>query len=97
MNCNCETSTGICGAITRGTGKLSFNGYWEHPCVHGNAYTEYVPSPVKRVRVGHTCTDQPTQVCAVPQCTHVPERPLEWHETEYGKYYMDTQRHEGKV
>ena len=41
MKCNCNTSTGICGSITRGTGQLDFNGYWEFPCTHGNAFTEY--------------------------------------------------------
>lgn len=34
--CGCSTSTGICGSITRGTGRLDFNGYWERPCPHGN-------------------------------------------------------------
>jgi hypothetical protein len=43
MKCNCNTSTGICGTITRGTGKLDFNGYWEFPCLHGNAYEVYKP------------------------------------------------------
>lgn len=28
----CMFSTGICGRITAGQGKLSGNGYWEHPC-----------------------------------------------------------------
>jgi hypothetical protein len=34
MKCQCNTSTGICGSITRGTGCLDFNGYWEFPCTH---------------------------------------------------------------
>lgn len=41
MKCDCEASTGICGYITRGTGKLSFNGYWQHPCPHGNDRIEH--------------------------------------------------------
>jgi hypothetical protein len=39
--CNCNASTGICGCITRGTGRLSFDGYWELPCPHGNDMTIY--------------------------------------------------------
>ena len=39
--CSCKASTGICGCITRGTGRLSDNGYWEVECTHGNAYTPY--------------------------------------------------------
>lgn len=39
--CSCFTSTGICGCLTRGTGRLSDNGYWEYECTHGNAYTPY--------------------------------------------------------
>lgn len=31
-NPECGISTGICGSITAGTGKLDFNGYWEFPC-----------------------------------------------------------------
>jgi hypothetical protein len=31
-NPDCETSTGICGSFTHGTGKLDPNGYWEFPC-----------------------------------------------------------------
>lgn len=41
----------------------------------------------------HTCADENNAPCIVPECG----RPLEWYETEYGKHYMDTQRHEGKV
>jgi hypothetical protein len=41
QKCDCNTSTGICGNITRGTGRLDFNGYWEFPCPHGNALEEY--------------------------------------------------------
>jgi hypothetical protein len=43
--CGCSTSTGICGRITRGYGKLDANGYWEHECPHGNAYEDYEPKP----------------------------------------------------
>jgi hypothetical protein len=32
--CQCKTSTGIDGSITRGTGKLDDFGYWEFPCGH---------------------------------------------------------------
>ena len=28
----CGVSTGICGSLTYGQGKLSENGYWEKPC-----------------------------------------------------------------
>jgi len=28
----CCASSGICESVTFGTGKLSFNGYWEFPC-----------------------------------------------------------------
>jgi hypothetical protein len=28
----CATSTGIDDSLTRGYGKLDFNGFWEHPC-----------------------------------------------------------------
>lgn len=31
-NPECGFSTGICGNITAGTGKLSDYGYWEFPC-----------------------------------------------------------------
>lgn len=41
MKCTCYASTGICGSITRGTGRLDDLGYWEFPCTHGNAFTEY--------------------------------------------------------
>ena len=41
MECNCKASTGICGRITRGYGRLDHNGYWEFECPHGNAYTDY--------------------------------------------------------
>lgn len=41
VECKCLASTGICGSITRGTGKLDCNGYWEVPCPHGNAFSEY--------------------------------------------------------
>jgi hypothetical protein len=43
--CNCNASTGICGCITRGTGRLSFDGYWELPCPHGNDMQQYIPTP----------------------------------------------------
>ena len=33
--CRCNASTGICGCITYGTGKLDDNGYWKVPCPHG--------------------------------------------------------------
>jgi len=32
--CDCSFSTGICGSITKGHGRLDFNGYWEFPCDH---------------------------------------------------------------
>lgn len=59
-----------------------------------------IPNPVPRSlalldtkrKPTHTCADDNHAPCLVPQC-----RPLEWYETEYGKQYMDTQRHEGKV
>lgn len=35
VQCKCKASTGICGCITYGTGKLDFNGFWEIPCPHG--------------------------------------------------------------
>lgn len=30
---SCKISTGICGRLTFGLGKLDEHGYWEHPCV----------------------------------------------------------------
>lgn len=39
--CECVASTGICGCITRGTGKLNDYGYWQIECPHGNAYEPY--------------------------------------------------------
>jgi hypothetical protein len=41
QKCDCNTSTGICGNITRGTGRLDFYGYWEFPCPHGNTLEKY--------------------------------------------------------
>jgi hypothetical protein len=41
FECDCNTSTGICGSTTRGTGRLDFNGYWEFPCPHGNAFSDF--------------------------------------------------------
>lgn len=32
--CDCRTSTGIHGGLTRGYGELDDNGFWEHPCPH---------------------------------------------------------------
>jgi hypothetical protein len=32
--CKCGTSTGIDDTLTRGTGRLDFNGFWEFPCEH---------------------------------------------------------------
>ncbi len=48
MDCNCNTSTGVCGSITRGYGQLDDNGYWEHECPHGNAYSEYKPEDYEK-------------------------------------------------
>lgn len=31
-NPDCGTSSGICGRVTFGSGKLDDYGYWEHPC-----------------------------------------------------------------
>ena len=31
-NLLCGVSTGICGGLTFGSGKLDDNGYWEFPC-----------------------------------------------------------------
>jgi len=31
-NHNCGISTGICGSVTFGTGKLDEYGYWKNPC-----------------------------------------------------------------
>src|SRR5690348_6159809 len=33
--CRCNASTGICGCITYGTGKLDNNGFFQFPCPHG--------------------------------------------------------------
>jgi hypothetical protein len=32
--CDCKVSTGICGCLTYGKGRLDFNGFWEIPCPH---------------------------------------------------------------
>lgn len=32
-NAECGVSTGICESLTFGSGRLTFNGYWEKPCV----------------------------------------------------------------
>ena len=39
--CGCNVSTGICGCITRGHGRLDENGYWQIQCPHGFAFEEY--------------------------------------------------------
>lgn len=41
-NCGCLASTDITGHISRGTGRLDDNGFWEFPCPHGNNGVEYV-------------------------------------------------------
>lgn len=56
----------------------------------GTVETLYYP-PSRRV--AHTCADENNAPCLVAPCS----RPVEWHETEYGKHYMDVQRHEGLV
>ena len=33
-SCHCGTSSGIDGVLTRGTGHLDHNGFWEYPCNH---------------------------------------------------------------
>ena len=35
--CTCLVSTDISDSTSCGTGKLDFNGFWEHPCTHGLA------------------------------------------------------------
>ena len=32
--CACKVSTGIHGGLTRGTGRLDDNGFWQHECNH---------------------------------------------------------------
>jgi len=32
-NTDCAVSSGICGALTFGSGELDDNGYWKNPCV----------------------------------------------------------------
>jgi hypothetical protein len=41
-NPKCMISTGICGRVTAGSGKLDQNGYWEHPCGQCVEYYEYL-------------------------------------------------------
>lgn len=57
--------------------------------VYGVCHNRPAPESVP----AHTCVDENNAPCLVEPCA----RPLEWYETEYGKHYMDVQRHEGKV
>jgi len=47
--CDCKVSTDITGSISCGTGKLDFNGFWEHPCTHGRA--EYLEQKMNEKKV----------------------------------------------
>lgn len=79
--CDCLVSTGICGRITRGKGKLDFNGYWEIECPHGRAFEDgppTQPSPVVQTpdvlrcqRSGNPCgtdTEMAGTVCLCESC-----------------------------
>jgi hypothetical protein len=80
--CGCKVSTGICGCLTFGTGRLDHNGFWQLPCPHGSENHTCMVRAVAPVETPNTKSESNSVTFDGERATNFPSSPLKGEELQ---------------